>query len=139
MELRIKRNWEKGGEGWDFQNIVFCSMGIFALIIWEVFLKIRINSKDAAKLWGCICLIFFLCCCVFVCSYKYCRFFRDFFFAKVVILFIHFNVLRQFFNITHTKRFYCIFCKGKKKKLSTFSLHILAKLIKRLFVLKGIL
>lgn len=38
----------------------------------------------------------------------------------------------------HKKDFTAYFAK-EKKKLTTFSLHILAKLIKRLFVLKGIL
>lgn len=63
-------------------------------------------------------------------------FFCDFFFAKVVVLFIHFNVLRHFFQY-HKKILLHIL--QRKKKLTTFSLHILAKLIKRLFVLKGIL
>lgn len=43
LELRVKGNWEKGEEGWDLPNIVFCFMGIFALIIWEVFLKKKKN------------------------------------------------------------------------------------------------
>lgn len=50
LELRGKGNWGKGKEGGDLQNIVFCSMGIFALVSWKVFLNIRVNGKDAAKL-----------------------------------------------------------------------------------------
>ena len=57
-------------------------------------------------------------------------FFCDFFFAKVV-LFIHFNVLR--FSISHTQRI-ILHILQRNKKRTTFSLHILAKLIQRLSV-----
>lgn len=136
LELRVKGNWEKGEEGWDLPNIVFCFMGIFALIIWEVFLKKKkeLIAKMQQSYEDALPDIFFFAVVFLYVVINTVDFL--WFFAKVVVLFIHFNVLRQFFNIT--KRFYCIFCKGKKK-LTTFSLHILAKLIKRLFVLKGIL
>jgi hypothetical protein len=92
-------------------------------------LKESIAKIQPARLWGGVFLLTSALLFLYV-VINTVDFFCDFFFAKVV-LFIHFNVLR--FSISHTQRI-ILHILQRNKKRTTFSLHILAKLIQRLSV-----
>lgn len=95
-------------------------------------LKESIAKIQPARLWGGgVFLLTFALLFLYV-VINTVDFFCDFFLAKVVVLFIHFNVLR-WFSISHTQRILPHILQINKKR-ATFSLHILAKLIQRLSV-----
>lgn len=126
------RGWGSvcGGEGTvrkvSNQNPQLLFYKSFAIIIWEVFLKktpISQRGSKALKMHYLISFFFPLLLC-FVCSYKYCRFFVIFL-PKLFVLFIHFNVLRQFFQYHNGKK--KTNNKKKRKEKKSFTAYFAKK------------